>query len=154
MTGVDYLIEREIVHLDRMGIMGWSAGGDLSNWALFSTDRFKAISTGASSTVPKKYVKNAKTPTLIHCGEDDKNNIRQSEELYIALKKIGVPTEFIVYPNTGHVIGIIEYGTGNMRYMMVKIQAEFNWFEKWIRGKEKGWIDCKEMIETLKKEEK
>lgn len=147
MTGVDYLIEREIVHPDRMGIMGWSAGGDLSNWALFSTDRFKAISTGASSTVPKKYIKNAKTPTLIHCGEDDKNNIRESEELYLALKKLGVPTEFIVYPNTGHIIG-------NMRYMMVKMQTEFNWFEKWIRGKEKGWIDCKEMIETLKKEEK
>jgi dipeptidyl aminopeptidase/acylaminoacyl peptidase len=149
MTGVDYLIEREIVHPDSMGIMGWSAGGDLSNWAL-SNDRFKAISTGASSEFPKKYIKNAKTPTLIHCGEYDKNNIRQSEELYITLKKLGVPTEFIVYPNTGHVIGIIEYGIGNMRYQMVKMQAEFNWFEKWIKGK-KDWIDWNEMIETLKK---
>ncbi len=142
MTGVDYLIEREIVHPDSMGIMGWSFGGDLSNWALVTTDRFKAISTGASSTVPKKYIKNAKTPTLIHCGENDKNNISQSEELYIALRKIGVPTEFIVYPNTGHVIWNM------MRYEMVKMKAEFYWFEKWIRGKE-GWIDWKEMIEPL-----
>ena len=154
MTGVDYLVEREIVHPDSMGIMGWSAGGDLSNWVLFSTDRFKAISTGASSTVPKKYIKNVKTPTLIHCGEYDKNNILQSKELYTALKKLGVPTEFIVYPNTGHIVGIVKYGMGNMRFMMVKMQADFNWFEKWIRGKEKGWIDCKKMIETLKKEEK
>ncbi|MBA7624835.1 Dipeptidyl-peptidase 5 [subsurface metagenome] len=153
MTGVDYLIEKEIVHPDSMGIMGWSFGGDLSTWALVSTDRFKAISTGASSTLPIRYIKNAKTPTLIQCGEDDKNNIRQCEELYKALKKLGVPTEFIVYPNTGHVIGIIEYGIGNMRYLMVKMQAEFNWFEKWIRGKE-GWIDWKEMIETLEKQEK
>jgi hypothetical protein len=36
---------------------------------------------------------------------------------------------------------------------MVKMQAEFSWFEKWIRGK-KGWIDWKDMIETLKMEEK
>ncbi len=153
MTGVDYLIEKGIVHPDSMGVMGWSAGGDLSNWALFSTDRFKAISTGASSMVPKKYIKNAKTPTLIHCGEYDENNILQSKELYTALKKLGVPTEFIVYPNTGHIVGIVKYGIGNMRHMMVKMQAEFNWFEKWIRGK-KVWIDWKEMIESLEKEKK
>jgi dipeptidyl aminopeptidase/acylaminoacyl peptidase len=152
MTGVDYLIEKEIVHPENMGIMGWSAGGDLSNWVLATTDRFKAISTGASSEFPKEHIKKAKTPVLIHCGENDKNNIRQSEELYVTLKELGVSTEFIAYPNTGHVIGIIENGFGNMRYMMLKMQAEFYWFEKWIRGKEQGWIDCKKMIETLKKE--
>jgi dipeptidyl aminopeptidase/acylaminoacyl peptidase len=181
MTGVDYLIERGIVHPDSMGIMGWSAGGMLSNWALVSTDRFKAISTGAGAVnwisyyaqaglqtdltefyfkgtpynnwdhyvkeSPLKYIKNAKTPTLIHFGEYDRRvSISQGQELYMALKKLGVPTEFIVYPNTGH-------GIRNMRYQMVKMQAEFNWFEKWIRGK-KGWIDWKDMIETLKMEEK
>jgi dipeptidyl aminopeptidase/acylaminoacyl peptidase len=151
MTGVDYLIEREIVDPNRMGIMGWSAGGGICNWALVSTDRFKAISTGAASEIPKKHIKNAKTPTLIHCGENDRNNIRESEELYKTLKKLGVPTEFIVYPNSGHVIGVVEYGFGNMRQLMLEIQSDFYWFEKWIRGKEKGWIDCKEMIETLKK---
>jgi dipeptidyl aminopeptidase/acylaminoacyl peptidase len=157
MTGVDYLIERGIVHPDRMGIMGWSAGGEFSNWALVSTDRFKAISTGAGTVTsydwdydfdsesPLKYIKNAKTPTLIHFGEDDPMMPRRHGEiLHMALKKLGVPTEFIVYPNTGH-------GIRNMRYQMVKMQAEFSWFEKWIRGKE-GWIDWKSMIETLKKE--
>jgi len=177
MTGVDYLIEREIVHPDSMGIMGWSAGGTLSNWALVSTNRFKAISTGAGAVnlisyygqtnggveefdfkgppydnwdhyvkeSPLKYIKNAKTPTLIHFGEDDPIVPRpQGEELHMALKKLGVPSEFIVYPNMGH-------GISDMRYRMVKMQAEFNWFEKWIRGKE-GWIDWRKMIETLEKE--
>ncbi|MCK4429776.1 MAG: S9 family peptidase [Candidatus Aminicenantes bacterium] len=158
MTGVDYLIEKGIVHLDSMGVMGWSAGGDYSNSILVSTDRFKAISTGAGTVnddkmdnyakeSPLKYIKNAKTPTLIHFGEDDQiMPLRHGEVLYMALKKLGVPTEFIVYPNMGH-------GIWDMRYQIVKMQAEFNWFEKWIRGK-KGWIDWKEMIETLKKEEK
>ncbi len=180
MTGVDYLIERGIVNPDSMGIMGWSAGGDFSNWALVLTDRFKAISTGAGTVnqisyygqtdmqswvelyfkgtpynnwddyveeSPLKYIKNAKTPTLIHFGENDRRvPISQGQELYIALKKLGVPTEFIVYPNVGH-------GISDMRYRMVKMQAEFNWFEKWIRDKE-GWIDWKEMIETLEKEKK
>ena len=156
MTGVDYLINTDIVHPDSMGVMGWSAGGEYSNWVLVSTDRFKAISTGAGSVTfydwendldsesPLKYIKNAKTPTLIHVGENDPlMPPRHGEILHRALKKLGVPTEFIVYPNTGH-------GIRNMRYQMVKLQAEFNWFEKWIRGKE-GWIDWKSMIETLEK---
>lgn len=181
MTGIDYLIEREIVHPEKMGMMGWSAGGHLSNWALLSTNRFKAISTGAGAVnwisfygqteqlklwsefyfkgtpydnwdhyieiSPLKYIKKAKTPTLIHFGENDLAVPRpQGEELYAALKKLGVPTEFVVYPNTGHNIR-------NLRYLMIYMQAELNWFEKWIRGKE-GWIDWNEMIETLKKEER
>ena len=166
MTGVDYLIKRGIVDPDSMGIMGWSAGGEFSNWALVSTERFKAISTGAGTVFsygwkyyvanedlfdikesPLKYIKNAKTPTLIQFGEDDPKVSRlHGEILYMSLKRLGVPTEFIVYPNMGHWIS-------DMRYQMVKMQAEFNWFEKWIRGK-KEWIDWKEMIETLEKEKK
>jgi dipeptidyl aminopeptidase/acylaminoacyl peptidase len=50
MTGVDHLIERGIVDGDRMGALGWSAGGHWSNWILVNTDRFKAISSGAGTS--------------------------------------------------------------------------------------------------------
>ena len=47
---------------------------------------------------PLKYIKNAKTPTLIHVVDGDPRVPRpQSEELHMALKKLGVPTEFMVY---------------------------------------------------------
>ena len=49
MTGVDYLIDQGIVDPDRMGALGWSAGGHWSNWILTHTDRFKAISSGAGT---------------------------------------------------------------------------------------------------------
>ena len=49
ITGVDYLIEEGIVDGDRMGALGWSAGGHWSNWILTQTDRFKAISSGAGT---------------------------------------------------------------------------------------------------------
>ena len=49
MTGVDYLIEQGIVDSERMGALGWSAGGHWSNWILTHTDRFKAISSGAGT---------------------------------------------------------------------------------------------------------
>jgi dipeptidyl aminopeptidase/acylaminoacyl peptidase len=49
MTGVDHLIAEGIVDGERMGVLGWSAGGHWSNWILTQTDRFKAISSGAGT---------------------------------------------------------------------------------------------------------
>ncbi len=49
MTGVDHLIAEGLVDGDRMGALGWSAGGHWSNWILTQTDRFKAISSGAGT---------------------------------------------------------------------------------------------------------
>ena len=175
LTGVDYLIAQGIADPDRLGMMGWSAGGHWSNWTLTHTDRFRAISTGAGSVnwismyaqtdvqaprefyfrgkpwenfehywdvSPLKYITNAKTPTLIHVGEADRRVPKpQSDELHMALKKLGVPTEYIVYPGMPH-------GLTNPRYQLVKMVAEFNWFEKWIRGKE-GWFEWKTLLDTL-----
>jgi dipeptidyl aminopeptidase/acylaminoacyl peptidase len=50
MTGVDHLITQGLVDGDRMGSLGWSAGGHWSNWILVNTDRFKAISSGAGTS--------------------------------------------------------------------------------------------------------
>jgi dipeptidyl aminopeptidase/acylaminoacyl peptidase len=50
MAGVDHLIAEGIVDGDRMGALGWSAGGHWSNWILVNTDRFKAISSGAGTS--------------------------------------------------------------------------------------------------------
>ena len=60
----------------------------------------------------------------------------------MALKKLGVPTEFMVYPGTTH-------GITDPRNQLVKAIAEFNWFEKWIRGKQ-GWLDWQELLKTVK----
>src|SRR3970282_694535 len=49
LAGVDTVIARGIAHPDSLAMMGWSAGGHWSNWALTHTDRFKAISTGAGA---------------------------------------------------------------------------------------------------------
>jgi dipeptidyl aminopeptidase/acylaminoacyl peptidase len=51
MRGVDdHLIEQGIVDGDRMGALGWSAGGHWSNRILVNTDRFKAVSSGAGTS--------------------------------------------------------------------------------------------------------
>jgi dipeptidyl aminopeptidase/acylaminoacyl peptidase len=180
MSGVDALIARGIAHPDSLGMMGWSAGGHWSNWTLVTTDRFKAISSGAGvanwislyaqtdvqatreyylggdaardaankpwddfehwwAESPLKHVKRAKTPTLLHNGEkDERIPMTQNQELHMALKKLGVPTEFLVYPGQPH-------GIQEPRYQLVKMMAELGWFERWIRGRE-PWLDWERVL--------
>ncbi|MEE4270207.1 MAG: S9 family peptidase [Thermoanaerobaculales bacterium] len=47
LAGVDAMIERGIADPDRLGVMGWSNGGFLTNALVAATDRFKAASSGA-----------------------------------------------------------------------------------------------------------
>jgi dipeptidyl aminopeptidase/acylaminoacyl peptidase len=48
MAGVDDLIARGIADPDRLGVMGASYGGYMTNWIVTQTGRFKAASAGAS----------------------------------------------------------------------------------------------------------
>jgi dipeptidyl aminopeptidase/acylaminoacyl peptidase len=47
LSGVDALIKQGLVDGDRMVVMGWSAGGHLTNKLVTMTTRFKAASSGA-----------------------------------------------------------------------------------------------------------
>jgi dipeptidyl aminopeptidase/acylaminoacyl peptidase len=48
MAGVDHLIERGLADPERLGVMGASYGGFMTNWIVTQTDRFKVASTAAS----------------------------------------------------------------------------------------------------------
>jgi dipeptidyl aminopeptidase/acylaminoacyl peptidase len=178
MTGVDHLIQEGIVDGDRMGALGWSAGGHWSNWILTHTDRFKAISSGAGTSnwismyaqsdvqrnrqfylgndlpyddfdayweqSPLKYIRNAKTPTMIHVVEGDPRvPSPQSVELHMALKKIGVPTELFMYPGSSH-------GIPDPRNQLVKSVSEMAWMDYYVRGmgQKFSWRD---VLKTLEK---
>ncbi len=47
LTGVDAMVERGIADPNRLGVMGWSNGGYLTNCVITHTNRFKAASSGA-----------------------------------------------------------------------------------------------------------
>lgn len=47
LTGVDALVERGIADPERLGVMGWSNGGYLTNCLITQSTRFKAASSGA-----------------------------------------------------------------------------------------------------------
>jgi dipeptidyl aminopeptidase/acylaminoacyl peptidase len=48
MAGVDHLIARGLADENRLGVMGASYGGYLTNWIVTQTPRFKAATAGAS----------------------------------------------------------------------------------------------------------
>jgi dipeptidyl aminopeptidase/acylaminoacyl peptidase len=47
LTGVDYLIQQGWADPDRMGVMGYSYGGLMTNCLITKTDRFRAAASGA-----------------------------------------------------------------------------------------------------------
>lgn len=48
MAGVDAMVVRGLADPDRLGVMGASYGGYMTDWIVTQTNRFKAASTGAS----------------------------------------------------------------------------------------------------------
>lgn len=47
LSGLDAMIERGVADPDKLGVMGWSNGGFLTNCMITNTTRFKAASSGA-----------------------------------------------------------------------------------------------------------
>ncbi|NNF12766.1 MAG: S9 family peptidase [Gemmatimonadetes bacterium] len=77
---------------------------------------------------PLKYIKNAKTPTMIHVVEGDPRvPSPQSKELHMALKRLNVPTELYLYPGRSH-------GIPDARNRLVKSVSEMAWMDHYVRG--------------------
>ncbi len=90
---------------------------------------------------PLKYIQNASTPTLIHFPQADQRiPMPQGQELHMALKKLGVPTEFLVYPDELHALQ-------DPRNQLVKLLGDLGWFETWIRG-DGPWLDWNYVMEV------
>ncbi|HUE88270.1 MAG TPA: S9 family peptidase [Vicinamibacterales bacterium] len=69
-----------------------------------------------------------KTPTLILCGQEDWNvPLQNSEQLYQALRRLGVPTELVVYPGQGHSIR-------RPSYQKDRYQRYIAWYDKYVKG--------------------
>jgi dipeptidyl aminopeptidase/acylaminoacyl peptidase len=181
LTGVDYLVKRGIADPEKLGAMGWSAGGHMTNWLITQTGRFKAASSGAGASnwismyaqsdvriyrtpwfgsdpwhadsnlkayrdhSPIFQVFRTKTPTLLMFGQNDNRvPLPQGIEMYHGLKANGVPVELVIFPREGH-------GPRELRHVLFKMNKEFQWFEKYIMGRD---FQFEEPPSVEKKEEK
>lgn len=109
----------------RVGVMGFSAGGQLA--ALAATQEAAAApAAGADAidalsakpafqaliypAIPRNMALSAQTPpAFLACGENDRTNISQGlPELYLAMKKAGASAELHVFAGVGHGFGLRE----------------------------------------------
>ena len=110
------------VNPERIGVMGFSAGGELAALAAVRYDAgiaaapdpvdressrpaFQALLYPA---IPRDMRLSKETPpAFLACGEKDRQNISEGlPELYLALKKAGVSAELHVYAGIGHGFGL------------------------------------------------
>lgn len=77
---------------------------------------------------PISYVENVTAPTLVIHGENDfRTPLGEGEQWYQALKKLSVPTEFVLYPRSSHSI--------REPWLAADSQARtVQWFAHWLLG--------------------
>ncbi len=83
---------------------------------------------GFIKSSPITYVKNAKTPALILHGESDTTDpIGQGQQLYRALKRYGVPSDFVIYPREGH-------GLREEKHLVDRLNRIIEWYDRYVKG--------------------
>jgi dipeptidyl aminopeptidase/acylaminoacyl peptidase len=160
----EFMKQQPFIDTKRMGVMGGSYGGYMTNWAIGHCQDFAAaitdrcvsnlVSMVGSSDVPLivgdywdgnswdkteeiweqsplKHFGNVKTPTLvIHSEGDLRCNVEQGEQVFAALKLLGVPARFIRYPNsTSH--GMSRCGPPDLRQH--RLNEILRWWKEYLR---------------------
>jgi dipeptidyl aminopeptidase/acylaminoacyl peptidase len=162
LAGVDAALARyPWIDASRLGIEGGSYGGQLTNWIVTQTDRFKAAISvaGISNLVsfnytayyhdylavefgayphegdlmdrlfqrsPIRHVARVKTPLMFLHGEEDNDvPITEDQQLFIALKDVGVDTVMVLYPREGH-------GIRETKHQIDVIERSAAWYEKYF----------------------
>jgi len=116
------------------------AGAGLSDWLSYygtnNIDTWMLPFFGASvyddpkvyeRSSPLTFIKNVHTPTLLLGGDRDAEvPITQSYEYWNALRRLGVPTEFVVYPDEGHLF----FRREDQADVMTRVVG---WFNRYLR---------------------
>jgi dipeptidyl aminopeptidase/acylaminoacyl peptidase len=77
---------------------------------------------------PLKHVAKVSTPTMFMHGENDPDvPIAEAEQMYVALKDVGVETVFVRYPREGH-------GLAEPKHQVDQVQRAFQWYDRHFAG--------------------
>ncbi len=118
------------INPDRIGVIGFSAGGELA--ALAGT-RYEASNPAAPDPIDRQSSRPAfqaliypaiphdmllskeTPPAFLTCGANDRPDISEGlPQLYLAMKRAGVSAELHIFAGVGHGFGIRKTNTGNV----------------------------------------
>jgi dipeptidyl aminopeptidase/acylaminoacyl peptidase len=169
MAGVDHLIARGLVDGERMGKMGWSAGGHMTNKIITFTDRFKAACSGAGaanwiSMYGQSDVRIYRTPWFggTPWEANAPIDIYWENSPLSDVAKVTTPTIFLVgendvrvpMPQSVEMFRALEangvpthlyvaprepHGWGELRHRLFKANVELDWFERWVMDRDYEW---------------
>ncbi len=89
---------------------------------------WKGIETYLKISYPFFHADRIQTPTLFMCGEKDFNvPLINSEQMYQALRSLGVPTQLVIYPGQFH-------GLSTPSYVQDRIERMIGWYDKYLKG--------------------
>jgi dipeptidyl aminopeptidase/acylaminoacyl peptidase len=163
VAGVDHVLANYPADPARVGTMGHSYGGFMSNWLITQyPERFAAAIVGAGISnwisdygtadiartketefygypwdeeprermirqSPLTHAGRVRTPTLfVHGQNDQRVPYEEAEQMYTALKKLGVPAEMIIYDGQAH-------GIRGHWNVMHRAMNELRWWDRWLR---------------------
>jgi dipeptidyl aminopeptidase/acylaminoacyl peptidase len=117
-----------------------SGAGSSLQLTMYGTDQYisqyetelgapwKATQKWIDLSYPFFHADRIKTPTLFMAGQNDFNvPVAGSEQMYQALRSVGVPTELIIYPGQNHGIAVPSY-------IKDRHERHIAWFNKYLNG--------------------
>ena len=88
---------------------------------------WKAADTWVKLSVPFLHADRISTPTLFLCGEKDFNvPLLNSEQMYQALRSLGVETQLVIYPGQHH-------GINKPSYRRDRLERYLAWYDKYLK---------------------
>jgi dipeptidyl aminopeptidase/acylaminoacyl peptidase len=169
LAGVDVLIQQGIADADRLAVMGWSAGGHLTNKLITFTTRFKAASSsaGAANWTSLYGQTDARTNRALWFGGSPWQRDAPIETLWAQspLKdavKVKTPTLFFIGQEDPRVPmpqsvemyrAVASHGVpaklyvapreghqwAELRHQVAKANLELEWFDRWVLGRSYTW---------------
>jgi dipeptidyl aminopeptidase/acylaminoacyl peptidase len=118
-----------------------TSGASISNvLAGYGTDQYvrdyevelgvpwKNMETWTQLSYPFLHADKIKTPTLFLCGENDFNvPLLNTQQMYQALRSLGVPTELVIYPGQFHTLK-------KPSYIIDRYKRYLDWYAKWMES--------------------
>ena len=169
LAGVDAVIAMGVADPDRLALMGWSAGGHMTNKLITVTDRFKAASSGAGAAnwISMYAQTDARTDRDLwfggspwqrdsvidrywqHSPLKDVASARTPTLLFVGQNDPRVPLSQSIemfralrshgVPTHLYVAPREGHAWGELRHQLFKINAEMEWLERYVTERPYAW---------------